>query len=178
MVDFYATIAIILIVIVFFLILHYKTAKVTNTITGEELGLDANRIALLYAQTPVATSLGRMTFAEYLITAAEDETRQEAYIAATEKYFEELQEAALVTIVIIRNVDGEEKAEVLIEPSYFRQALSTVQERCKNLEHATIQILEACYLAGEGYSAPSQARIPLHDPNNYALIQVQTKISE
>lgn len=166
MVDFYATIAIILIVIVFFLILHYKTAKVENTITGEELGLDANRIALLYAQTPVATSLGRMTFAEYLITAAEDETQQEAYITATEKYFEELQEETLVTIeVITRKEDEEEKTTLLEPPLQVREAVCV-----------KVPLLLLSSWCGQVYSIPSSVRIPLHDPQNYALIQVQTKL--
>ncbi len=166
MVDFYATIAIILVVIVFFLILHYKTAKVENTITGQELGLDANRLALLYAQTPVVTSQGRMTFAEFLITAAEDDTRKKAYVTATEKYFDGIQEDALVTIVVIKNIDGEEEADVLIEPNYG----------FFDMYAGPGWILVAISGAGDAYSIPSSVRIPLHDPNNYALIQVQTKI--
>ncbi len=166
MVDFYATIAIILIVIVFFLILHYKTAKVENSITGEELGLDANRIALLYGQTPIATSLGRMTFAEYLITAAEDDTRQEAYIAATEKYFEELQEETLVTIVVITQEDGGEEKTTLLEPPIQIREVICVKVPLLLLSSGCDQV----------YSGPSSVRIPLHDPHNYALIQVQTKI--
>ena len=166
MVDFYATIAIILIVIVFFLILHYKTAKVENTISGEELGLDANRIALLYAQTPMETSLGTLTFAAFLVAAAEDDALQEEYVALTENYFEELQEEALVTIVVIRNTNGEEEAAVLIEPNYG----------FFDMYAGPGWLLVAISGAGDAYSTPSSVRIPLHDPNNYALIQVQTKI--
>lgn len=166
MVDFYATIAIILVVIVFFLILHYKTAKVTNTITGEELGLDANRIALLYAQTPVETSLDTMTFAEFLIAAAEDDALQEEYVTATKQYFDEIQEKTLVTIVVIRNVGGEEEADVFIEPSYGFFDMYT----------GPGWILVAISGGGDAYSIPSSVRIPLHDPDNYALIQIQTKI--
>ncbi len=166
MVDFYATIAIILIVIVFFLILHYKTAKLTNTITGEELGLDANRIALLYAQTPVETSLGTMTFAAFLVTAAEDDALQEEYVTLTENYFETLQEKTLVTVDVITSNDGEEEKTTLLEPPLqIREAVC--------VKVPLLLLLSGC---GSYYSTPSSVRIPLHDPDNYALIQVQTKI--
>lgn len=167
MVDFYATIVIILIIVVFFLILHYKTAKVENTITGEELGLDANRIALLYAQTPTETSLGTMTFAEFLVAAAEDETLREEYVAATESYFAGISEDVVVTIVLITNTNGEEEATVLVEPP-----LQIREAACVKIP-LLLFVSNVC----EGYSTPSSVRIPLHDPTNYALIQIQTKMS-
>ena len=150
----------------FFLILHYKTAKVTNTITGEELGLDANRLALLYAQTPVETSLGTMTFAQFLVAAAEDDTLQEEYVDLTENYFAGIQEEALVTIdVITQEEGGEEKTTLLEPPLQIREAIC--------VKVPLFLLSSSC---NQVYSAASSVRIPLHDPNNYALIQVQTKI--
>lgn len=85
--DFYSTIIIVLIIVIFFFALKIKAEKVTNTITGEELGLDATQVALLYAQTPVETSKGTMTFAEFIGIVVADASLEEELQKKTEEFF-------------------------------------------------------------------------------------------
>ena len=87
LVDFYATIAIVLVIVVFFFALKIKAEKVTKTITGEELGLDATQIALLYAQTPIETSQGTMTFAAFIGLAAADALLEKELQEKTKEFF-------------------------------------------------------------------------------------------
>lgn len=87
LVDFYVTVLIIVVIIIFFFVLHFKTEKATLDVTGEHIGLDATQIALLYAQSTVETSLGTMSFAEFLVKAAEDETLQDELKILTENFF-------------------------------------------------------------------------------------------
>ncbi len=87
LVDFYVTVLIIVVIIIFFFVLHLKTEKATLNVTGEQIGLDATQIALLYAQTPVETSLGTMSFAEFIILAATDDTLKDELKKLTENFF-------------------------------------------------------------------------------------------
>lgn len=87
LVDFYVTVLIIIVIIIFFFVLHFKTQQSTINVNGEQIGLDATQIALLYAQTPVETSQGTMRFAEFIILAATDDTLQDELKDLTENFF-------------------------------------------------------------------------------------------
>ena len=170
--DFYSTIIIFLIILVFFFALKFKVGAMTYSVSGEQLSLDATQIALVYAQSPVETSLGKMTFTDFMQQAIGNTEKETELVSLTEIYFQKIQEETQVSIVVMKNAEP----YVLLEPNFLEQGLVKAQESCRNLEHATIQILEICYLAGEGYNAPSSLQIPLSHPDNYVLFQIQTKI--
>lgn len=163
LIDFYSTIVIVLIIVIFFFALKIKAEKVTNTITGEELGLDATQIALLYAQTPVETSKGTMTFGEFIGVVAKDTSLKDEFITATTTHFNALQQKTYVTIVLIQN----DQSIVLIEPEYgfFDRYVGP-----------GFLLYYVFMSGGDAYSTPSDVTIPLHTPNDSAKIYVQTKL--
>lgn len=159
-VDFYATLAIVLIIIIFFVVLHFKTEKATTTVTGEHIGLDATQIALLYAQATVETSLGRMSFAEFLIKAAEDKTLQKEFTTKTEEFFDSICTKQPEHILYV-TID-------LVIPDNEERILTYVP--CKSLSFNE----NACTASPESCSSWSNVQIPLKNPKSYVLINIRT----
>lgn len=165
--DYGATVFIVLVIVIFFFFLSIKSENAVYDVTGEQIGLDATQLALIYAQTPVETSLGEMTFAEFLVVAGEESIIEQEYVTATEKYFSETQPDSYVTIVIMSAVDEEEQWRVLVEP--YLGFFETYR--------GPGWIVLALTSGGDVYSAPSLVRVPFHNPEMYGIIQVQTKIN-
>lgn len=147
--DFYSTILIFLIILVFFFVLQIKTEKMQYSITGEELALDATQIALVYAQSPVETSLGDMTFTNFMQHAIGSQEREEELVSLTNTYFQKIQKETAVTLAVVE----EEQTRVILEPM-----------------PGLIQFMSQ----GKTYSAPSHLLIPLQKPGDYVRIEIQT----
>lgn len=148
--DFYSTIVIVLIIVIFFFALKIKAEKVTKTITGEELGLDATQIALLYAQTPVMTSHGEMTFGEFLGIVAVDASLEEELSTLTNEFFNlQMQSGASITIFLMQN--SQDKELLSIENYAYTSYADT---------------------------ANGKLLLPLSTPGDFAKIVVQTNVME
>ncbi|MBI5072533.1 hypothetical protein HZA99_01815 [Candidatus Woesearchaeota archaeon] len=85
--DFYATIVIFLIILVFFFVLKIRVDQTQYSVKGEQLSLDATQIALVYAQSHVETSDGKMTFADFIARAAADKTLTSELEEKTKEFF-------------------------------------------------------------------------------------------
>ncbi len=150
LVDFFSTTIIVLIIVIFFFAVKLKTEKVTNTTTGEELGIDATRIALLYAQTPVETSKGTMTFGKFIGSVAADAFLEEEFSTLTNEFFNlQMQTGASLTITLTQN--DNEKELVSIENYAYRNYVDTAQ---------------------------GEITVPLQKPGDFAIIIIQTNIEE
>ena len=135
---------------IFFFALKIKAERVTNTITGEELGIDATQIALLYAQTPIETSQGTMTFAEFIGLVAADASLEEEFITLTNDFFNlQMQTGASITVTITKNAED-------------RELLS----------------LENYAYTSYANTALGEIIIPLQNPSDVAKITIQTNVEE
>ena len=169
-VDFYATLAIVLIIIIFFVVLHFKTEQSTYNVTGEQIGLDATQIALLYAQTPVETSKGTMTFAEFLVLAAEDEELEEEFETKTLEFFgyeymEKIQTITSVTIALSRQGNTEEII------SYDARDIFTKFSQLCTAPSCFLLLLTS---GDDTVIGSGEITIPLPTPGDFSLITVQT----
>ncbi len=170
-VDFYATIAIVLIIIVFFVVLHFKTEKSTYEVTGEQIGLDATQIALLYAQSPVETSLGTMTFAEFLAKTAEDDSLKKEFEEKTLEFFtyeymEKIQTLTSITISASRRGNTEEIISYDARDIFTKFSQSCTATPCLFLLMLTS--------GDDTVIGSGQITIPLPTPGEFAYITVQT----
>ncbi|MFA6888278.1 MAG: hypothetical protein WC254_02170 [Candidatus Woesearchaeota archaeon] len=170
LVDFYVTVLIIMVIIIFFFALHFKTEKSIINVTGEEIGLDATQIALLYAQTPIETSIGRMTFGEFLAKVADDETLQEEFTTKTEEFFtielmEKLQ--TLISVTITVSCDGDSK-------EIFSYDARTIFTKFSQSYTGPGMLLLQLTSGDNTIFGSGQIIIPLQTPGEVALITVQT----
>lgn len=169
-VDFYATLAIVLIIIIFFVVLHFKTEKSTYNVTGEQLGLDATQIALLYAQSTVETSLGTMTFAEFLTKTAEDDSLKKEFEEKTLEFFtyeymEQIQTLTSVIISVSQQGNSEEIFSYDTRDIFTKFAQSCTSSYC---------LILALTSGDDTVIGSDEITIPLHIPGDFALITVQT----
>ncbi len=169
-VDFYATIAIVLIIIIFFVVLHFKTEKSTYEVTGEQIGLDATQIALLYAQSTVETSLGTMSFAEFLVKAAEDDSLNKEFETKTLEFFtydymERIQTLTSVTISVSQQGKSKEMFSYDARTIFTKFLQSCTKPWCM------IFLLTS---GDNTITGSGQITIPLHTLGEFALITVQT----
>lgn len=160
--DFYATIVIFLIILVFFFVLKFKIDSIQYSLTGEQLSLDATQLALVYAQSSVETSLGNMTYGEFISTVANDASLETEFTISTIAFFQSLEEKTHVAIVIVR--DQKVKAFISPVPAFI------------NIDtNPALLLLITGLIIDVGYNDATTVRVPLQNPNDYALIFVQTK---
>jgi len=109
LVDFYATLAILLIIILFFFLINFQSEKITFSIKEQEqtYALEANNVALLYSQSEADTSKGTMNFAELIAMTAEDNSLKGELEELTTDFFDayakKLDYGLSVKIVLIQN---------------------------------------------------------------------------
>lgn len=102
LVDFYGTIVIALIIILFFFILHFRGEKISYGISGVTYNLDSTQIALLYAQTDIESSKGNMTFSEFIAFVAEDKGLEDELSTLTKEYLDNYCEDVLNNVISIK----------------------------------------------------------------------------
>ncbi len=149
--DFYATIIIFLIILIFFFVLQIKTNTSTYHITGEELSFDATQIALVYAQSYVATSKGEMTFADFAALAAADSSLEKELQEKTEQFFSSFNTALSIQLAWkINSVESENKQTLVSANNYDE------------------------FIIGKGsIGAAETVEIPLQNPGDFVEIKIQ-----
>lgn len=152
-VDFYAAVFIVLIIIAFFFIMGIRADKIMWNIHGESLALDATQIALLYAQSTVNTSQGTMTIAEFLDAVSQNNALEEELEKLTKSFFEayatKLPYGLSVKIIFVQNDDED---SVFYYENYDTSKVSR----------------------GADISPASELLLPLRTPEAFAAINVRT----
>lgn len=152
LVDYGATVFIVLIILIFFFLLKIKDADAIYKITGEQIGIDATTIALVYAQTPVETSQGTMTFAKFLEHVADDSTLKDELVTKTEEYFSNYcyeKSGRYIDVEIIFMKNKVEEGSIPFFP-------------CKES------------IPYRATASPSHLIVPFHNPEHYAIINIRT----
>ncbi len=159
--DLYAIIVIFLIILVFFFILKIKVDKMQYAVTGEQLSLDSTQLALVYAQNPVETSLGKMTFTLFMQQAIGNSEKEQELVTETKNYFQNIkQQDTAVTLAVVQN--GETRVLLEPNPGFFENYIGPGW------------LLVQFTSFSKTYSAPSHVIIPLQNPKDYVRIEIQT----
>ncbi len=130
------------------------------SVTGQELSLDATQVALVYAQSPVETSLGTMTFTAFIEQVIGDPEKEAELVTLTETYFQNIQQQTAVTLAVVQN--GETRVLLEPTPGFFENYIGPGW------------LLVQLASPRKTYSAPSHVLIPLQNPNDYVRIEIQT----
>lgn len=146
--DFYATIVIFLIILVFFFVLKIKVDRMQYSVTGQELSLDATQLALVYAQSPVETSLGKITFGDFIALAASDTNLHSELETKTQEFFTNYRGPLRYGIgwkIII--LQGKEEEVIITDKTYS-------------------------YFSKGQLSAPNFLLLPLQKPGDFIKIEI------
>ncbi len=160
-VDFYATITILAIIVVFFFIMHVSSNEMRFTLKDQEVtyAIDMTRFARIFVQSDVETTKGKMTFAEFIVAAAEDDSLQKELDILTKSYF--TRDAKHLT------------------------AYGLLQENVKIPEHGIFDIfivekqktklIASSVIRAYNIAPPKDVAmiLPLHDVDKYIIITVQ-----
>lgn len=92
LVDFYATIVIALIIIIFFFVLHVQGTKMIYEVQGETFPLDAATIGNTYLRQTISSEGKEYTVAELLVLVQTDDSYEKNLEESTDSFIKTIQE--------------------------------------------------------------------------------------
>jgi hypothetical protein len=159
--DYWAAILIVMLVVFFFFLAHIASDQVEFTLKEQEAtyGLDATRLGLVFAYSNVETSKGTMSFAEFIVMAAEDERLRGELNTLVNNYFSyyEGNVKKYLTPYGVQSDSGNAGVDIWIKADVDGQ--KTTLASALNNDH--------------GRQSKVSIMLPLHNPNNYVEIVVE-----
>lgn len=117
LVDVYATVVILFLIILFFILFQFSAKKITIDVAGEQYVYEANELLMLYLQSPVTDEAGNAKKMYELIPQLKDSKTKELFITQTSERLNALIGYPLLGwSVIVKDNNGKE----IVYASHFQ----------------------------------------------------------
>jgi hypothetical protein len=182
LVDFYAALTIFVIVVAFFFLMQFGSGEVKFTLEEQEAtyALDATRLLLVFTQSDVQTSLGTMSFGEFIGLAASDDALYEELDTLIDAYF--VRDNVHLTAYGM-NPDENYAPEVYIVIDVHGESkviASSIRSTATYVAHAAFQTAFPFTSLLVSLDNPTieyaTLTVPLQEPGEYAIIAVKSHV--